>query len=117
MFLSENLKLSAAHQSKQTLISGRRGEIHCEFEGNAAQVVWKKVGMLHHLPYGRVQLSSNSKTLRFRRVHAEDAGTYKCHAYSGSSIVEATVVVAITGTLLYALHLFLFWWMPCGGES
>lgn len=115
VFFSDNLKLSAAHQSKQTLVSGRRGEIHCEFEGKAAQVLWKKVGMLHNLPYGRV-LSSNSKTLRFRRVHAEDAGTYKCRAYSGNSIVEATVVVAITGILLYALHLFLFWWVSCASE-
>ena len=116
MFLSENLKFSAAHQSKQTLVSGRRGEIHCEFEGKAAQVLWKKVGMLR-LPYGRVQLSSNSKTLRFRRVQAEDAGTYECHAYSGSSTVKATVVVAITGILLYALRLFLFWWVSCASES
>ena len=115
MFLSGNLKLSAAHQLKQTLVSGRRGEIHCEFEGKAAQVLWKKVGKLHHLPYGRV-LSSNSKTLRFRRVHAEDAGTYKCRAYSGSSIVEATVVVAITGILLICFALVFIWWVSCASE-
>ena len=78
-------------------------------------MLWKKVGMLR-LPYGRV-LSSNSKTLRFRRVQAEDAGTYECREYSGSSTVKATVVVAITGILLYALRLFLFWWVSCANPG
>lgn len=90
------MKVSAAHLSTQTLYSGKRGAIHCGIEGKAAHVLWKKVGMKHHLDYRRV-LSLNSKTLYFRKVGQEDAGTYECDAYSGSASVEAFVTVVVVG--------------------
>lgn len=89
-----SLKVSPAHQSSQTLIIGKPGEIRCGIEGKAAQVLWRKVGMKHRLRYSRVR-SSNSKTLSFRRVQEQDAGQYVCHAISMSGSVKATVNVSV----------------------
>ncbi|XP_078366590.1 uncharacterized protein LOC144650724 isoform X3 [Oculina patagonica] len=87
------LKVSPAHQSSQTLISGKPGEIRCGIDGKAAQVLWSKVG-LKRLPFPRV-IALNSKTLRFRRVQEQDAGQYVCRGYSMSSRVSATVNVVV----------------------
>lgn len=103
--LASSLKVSAAHQSSQTLVSSKRGELLCGIEGNAAQVLWKKVGMKHRLPFSRV-LSLNSKTLRFHRVHKADAGTYECRAYSGSASAVATVNVIVVGEYMHSLTKF-----------
>lgn len=89
-----SLKVSPAHQSSQTLIIGKPGEIRCEIEGKAAQILWRKVGMKHRLLYSRVR-SSNSKTLSFRRVQEQDAGQYVCRAISMSGSVMATVNVSV----------------------
>ena len=89
-----SLKVSPAHRSSQTLIIGKPGGIHCGIEGKAAQVLWRKVGMKHRLLHSRVK-SSNSKTLRFRRVQEQDAGQYVCRAISMSATVTATVSVSV----------------------
>ena len=89
-----SLKVSPAHRSSQTMIIGKPGEIHCGIEGKAAQVLWRKVGMKHRLLHSRVK-SSNSKTLRFRRVQEQDAGQYVCRAISMSATVTATVNVSV----------------------
>lgn len=89
-----SLKVSPAHQSSQTLIIGKPGEIHCGIEGKAAQVLWRKVGMKHRLVYSRVR-SFNSKTLRFRRVQEQDSGKYVCRAISMSATVTATINVSV----------------------
>lgn len=73
-----------------------RGEIYCGIEGKAVQVLWKKVGMKHRLPFSRVR-AYNSKRLRFHHVQQEDAGTYECRAYSGSASAVATVNVIVLG--------------------
>ena len=97
-FSATTLKVSAAHQPSQTLISGKRGKIHCGIEGRAVQVLWKKIvrGIKQRLSFRRV-LALNSKTLHFHRVRPEDAGTYECRVYSGTSTAVATVTVAVTG--------------------
>ena len=89
-----SLKVSPAHQSSQTLIIGKPGEIQCGIEGKVAQVLWRKVGMKHRLPYSRVR-SFNSKTLRFRRVQKQDSGQYVCRAISMSATVTATINVSV----------------------
>jgi len=89
-----SLKVSPTHQSSQTLIIGKPGEIQCGIEGKAAQVLWRKVGMKHRLLYSRLR-SFNSKTLRFRRVQEQDAGQYVCRAISMSATVTATVNVSV----------------------
>lgn len=89
-----SLKVSPTHQSSQTLIIGKPGEIWCGIEGKAAQVLWRKVGMKHRLLFSRVR-AFNSKTLRFRRVQEQDAGQYECHAISMSTTVTATVNVTV----------------------
>lgn len=89
-----SLKVSPAHQTLQTLIIGKPGEIQCGIEGKVAQVLWRKVGMRHRLPYSRVR-SFNSKTLRFRRVQEQDSGQYVCRAISMSATVTATINVSV----------------------
>jgi len=89
-----SLKVGAAHRTSQTLLLGRKGEIHCDIEGNAAQILWRKLGSKLRLPFTRVR-TFNSKILRFRNVLQQDAGKYECRALSGSSSARASVDVVV----------------------
>lgn len=89
-----SLKVGAAHRTSQTLLLGRKGEIHCDIEGNAAQILWRKLGSKLRLPFTRVR-TFNSKILRFRNVLQQDAGKYECRAFSGSSSARASVDVVV----------------------
>ncbi|XP_068725068.1 uncharacterized protein [Montipora capricornis] len=90
-----SLKVSTAHRAEQTLSLGRPGSIHCDIEGNAVQVLWRKVGTKRRLLYSRARVLTDLQTLRFQRVEKQDAGLYECRAYSGSSNARATVVVNV----------------------
>ena len=100
-FLEISLKVGAAHRTSQTLLLGRKGEIHCDIEGNAAQILWRKLGSKLRLPFTRVR-TFNSKILRFRNVLQQDAGKYECRALSGSSSARASVDVVVVGE--YKFH-------------
>ena len=93
------LKISPQHQSSQTLYAGKPGKIECKIIGNAAQYLWRKVG-LRSLPYGRV-LPLNFNKLLFRRVQLKDAGRYECRAYSGSMRVVVPITVIVLGKLIF----------------
>lgn len=95
------MKVGAAHRASQTLLLGRKGEIHCNIEGNVAQILWKKLGTKRRLPFSRVR-TFNSKILRFRNVLQQDAGKYECRAFSGSSSARAFVDVVVVGE--YKFH-------------
>ena len=93
------MKISPQHQSSQTLYAGKPGKIECKIIGNAAQYLWRKVG-LRSLPYGRVVPLHFNKLL-FRRVQLKDAGRYECRAYSGSMRVVVPITVVVLGKLIF----------------